>query len=119
MAFMKDLPSPKTAEGRGASHSPRPSTNHVYPDADQDTDQTAKTQQRKPRLFPRPTGPAAEWLKLTAMAFDDGDLIRAQRFYEAILAAREEWLRVMNRRLPHPDALDRERYAPRRREYAK
>ncbi|MGE3745858.1 MAG: hypothetical protein AB7G25_09165 [Sphingomonadaceae bacterium] len=53
------------------------------------------------------------------MAFDDGDLIRAQRFYEAILAAREEWLRVMNRRLPSEEQLDRERYAPRRREYAK
>ncbi|MGE0773676.1 MAG: hypothetical protein AB7L36_01340, partial [Sphingomonadaceae bacterium] len=74
---------------------------------------------RKRTLFPRPTGPAAEWLKLTAMAFDDGDLIRAQRFYEAILAAREEWLRVMNRRLPSEEQLDRERYAPRRREYAK
>ena len=104
-------------KGQVAHHSAQPHS--INTDAKTNNERSVGTQRNKRTLYPRPVGAAAEWLMMTPLLFSDGDLVKAQRFYESIRAAREEWLRVMNRRLPRPEALDRERYAPRRRETAR
>jgi hypothetical protein len=63
---------------------------------------------------------APPWHPVTLMALGSGigfsaiDIASAAKFHDRLVAARDAWLRKNNRRLPHPDQLDRERYGIRR-----
>jgi hypothetical protein len=110
-------PSPSNEKGRPGKSGQSTIFNNT--DANEDNDRSPEKQPRKPTLFPKPTGAAAEWLMITPLLFSNGDLVKAQRFYEDLIKAREEWLRVMRRRLPSEEQLDRERYGRPRREMAR
>jgi hypothetical protein len=58
--------------------------------------------------------PETSFLAGAAVAFSITDRLEAQRFHDALMAARDRWLREKGRRLPHPDQLERERYGIRR-----
>ena len=54
--------------------------------------------------------PELSYLAGAAIHFSTTDRSEAQRFHDALMSARERWLREKNRRLPLPDQLERERY---------
>jgi len=116
-------------EGREASHSPRPSTIFVNTDADEDHNIQPQSQPLKrfivpskpdrAILGPKTKGEADKILRCAAVAFTDGDIFKAQKFYLKLALARSAWLAKHDRTLPTEAQLDWERYGrPRRKESA-
>ena len=112
---------PKTQE-TGTSQVPASHTLSLNSSEQEGSNNPNKSQPLKPDrkiLGPKTNGEAGKILRCAAIAFTDGDIFKAQKFYLKWMLMRSAWLAKHRKTLPTEAQLEYERYGrPRRKEGA-